>query len=101
MRDIYRDGFDFTKLVPISEKNGRVIVKGVLPSSFTQIVTTDHLDEMAHCKLWTVLSISDGVATVEQGDHVVVLKAGIDGLDKDSPMHGVVDIEDIAAKLIE
>lgn len=99
MRNIYREGFDFTKLQPLKIEGGRVILRGIIPSDFSQLVGTDHLDEMRMCKVWEVIAYSKGVTDLEIGDKIIVLKAGIDGLDPDSPRYGIVDSEDIAAKV--
>lgn len=99
MRDVYKRGFDFSKVKPVCVKNGRVLLKGIVPSDFTQVIGTDHLNEMKFCKVWEVIEISDGITALEKGDKVIVLKAGIDGLDPDSPRYGIVDSEDIAAKV--
>jgi hypothetical protein len=100
MRDVYKNGFDFTKVEPVCIKNARVLLKGVIPSDFSQVISTDHLDEMRMCKVWEVKAVSKGAEELEKGTHVIVLKAGIDGLDPDSPRYGIVDSEDIAAKVM-
>lgn len=99
MRDVYKRGFDFKALQPVFMTEGRAIIKGIVPSDFDQIIGTDHLNEMHHCKIWEVLSVSDGVKQIEKGDVVLVLKAGIDKIDPDSPRHGVVPCDVIAAKM--
>ena len=83
MRDIYKKGFDFTKLQPLKIEGGRVILKGIIPSDFEQTIKTDHLNEMKMCKLWEVIAYSKGITELERGDKVIVLKAGIDGIDPD------------------
>ena len=97
MRDYYKDGFDLKEWQPVKEVGGRVIVEGILPSDFQQIVKTDHLNEMKHCKVWKVVATSDHCVTIKPHQHVVVLKAAIDGVDPSTPKLGVLDSEDICA----
>ena len=97
MRNYYKEGFDLTQWKPVKETGGRVVVEGILPSDFNQLVATDHLNEMQHCKVWKVVATSDHCVTIRPGHHVVVLKAAIDGVDPDTPKLGIVDSEDICA----
>jgi hypothetical protein len=97
-RNVYKLGFDFNEMQPLSMTKGTVIVKGILPSDFDQIVSTDHLNEMRHCKIWEVISVTEK-QPIEKGDTVVILKAGIDGIDPDMPRYGILDVEDIRAKI--
>jgi hypothetical protein len=99
MRNVYRDGFDWDKMVPLDIKEGKVIVKAILPSSFDQILTTDHLNEIKYTKIWEVIQLSDGVTKLEKGDVVVVIKAALDGIDADAPEIGLVECRDIACKM--
>ena len=39
-RDYYRDGFDWTKMVPLCEQSGTVLLKAILASDFKQTVQT-------------------------------------------------------------
>ena len=97
MRDYYKQGFDLTQWKPVKEVGGRVIVEGILPSDFNQIVATDHLNEMQHCKVWKVIAVSEQCQVIRPEQHVVVLKAAIDGVDPDTPKLGIIDSEDVCA----
>ena len=97
MRDYYKQGFDLTQWKPVKEVGGRVIVEGILPSDFNQIVATDHLNEMHHCKVWKVIAVSEQCEVIRPEQHVVVLKAAIDGVDPDTPKLGIIDSEDVCA----
>ena len=99
MRNVYREGFDFKALHPVDIKEGRVIVKGIVPSDFNQIVGTDHLNEMTGCRIWEVIAVSDGVKEIEKGNIVVVLKAGVDKIDPDEPRYGIIPAEAVIAKM--
>lgn len=99
IRNVYREGFDFTKIVPLSIERGRFLVKAVLPSDFDQLVGTDHLDEVKFCKLWQIVSMDRVKSNVEPGDFVIIVKAAIDGIDTDAPRYGIVDAQDIACKV--
>ena len=98
-RNYYRQGFDLNKWQPLSLKGGRAVIKAILPSDYDQIIGTDMTNEVAHCKVWELVKVSDGVQGVEKGDHIVILKPAIDGIDPDDPTTGIVDVEDICAKI--
>ena len=101
-RNYYREGFDLNKWKPLSMDKGRVIFRAILPSDYDQIVSTDMVNEVKMCKVWQVIDVSIDVDRNEMdcGDHIVILTAGLDILDPDSPREGIVDVKDIAAKVL-
>lgn len=94
----YRVGFDLENWQPLALKGGRAIIRAILPSDYNQLIGTDMTNEVASCKVWEIVQVSDQVVGVESGDHIIILKAGIDGIDPDDPTTGIVDVEDICAK---
>jgi len=98
-RDYYRDGFDWTKMVPLCEQSGTVLLKAILASDFKQTVQTDMIDSVKHCKVWEVVAVSPGVETISKGDHILALTAGVDQADPSFPRMGVVDAKDCRLKV--
>lgn len=98
-RNYYREGFDLMKWQPLNLKEGRAILKAILPSDYDQVIRTDMINEVAHCKVWEIVKVSDGVSGVEKGDHVVILLPAIDTIDGDDPTVGIVDVKDLCAKI--
>ena len=98
-RNYYRQGFDLNKWQPLSLSGGRAVIQAIVASDYDQLISTSMTNEVAACKVWEIIKVSDGVQGIERGDHVVILKAGIDGIDPDAPKVGIVDVEDICAKI--
>jgi len=98
-RNYYREGFDLMKWQPLNLDGGRAILKAILPSDYDQVIRTDMINEVQHCKVWELVKVSDGVQGVEKGDHVIILKPAIDTIDGDDPTVGIVDVRDLCAKI--
>jgi len=96
-RNVYSNGFKWDEVFPTGDN---VLVKGILPSDFMQIVHTDHLNEMSMCKIFEVINIGDDVKGLEKGMIVTILKAGIDMIDPDEPRMGIVSVLDIKARIV-
>ncbi len=100
-RNYYRQGFNMKDMVPVREEGGSVLIKAIVQSDFSQLIGTDMTNELANAKVWLVVSTSSTVKAVRPDDHVVILKAGMDQVDPNSPSYGVVDTEEIRLVVVD
>ena len=98
-RDYYKEGFNWSKMIPLCEETGTVLLKAILASDFKQTIQTDMVDSVKHCKVWEVVAVPEGVTSMAAGDHILALTAGIDAADPQFPRMGVVDAKDIKLKV--